>query len=31
MNYWNKLVEEILNADEVIIYGAGMMGKTVKS
>lgn len=31
MKYWNKLVEEILNADEVIIYGAGMMGKTVKS
>lgn len=28
--YWNTLVEKLLHTDEVIIYGAGLMGNTVK-
>lgn len=31
MNYWNKLIQEILNTGEVAIYGAGLMGRTVKT
>lgn len=30
MQYWNNLLQEIINVDDVIIYGAGLMGKTVK-
>ncbi len=30
MSYWNKSLEKILNAGEIVIYGAGVMGKTVK-
>lgn len=30
MLYWNSLLQEIINAGEVVIYGAGLMGRTVK-
>lgn len=30
MRYWNSLLGEIINAGEVVIYGAGLMGQTVK-
>lgn len=30
MIYWNELLKEILNAKQVVIYGAGTMGKAVK-
>ena len=31
MSYWNKALEEILSAGEIMIYGAGVMGRAVKS
>ena len=31
MSYWNELLEEILRAGEIVIYGAGVMGRAVKS
>lgn len=30
MWYWNNLLQEIINTNDVMIYGAGLMGKTVK-
>lgn len=31
MSYWNESLEEILRAGEIVIYGAGVMGRAVKS
>lgn len=30
MVYWNTLIEKLLHTDEIVIYGAGVMGKVVK-
>lgn len=30
LDYWNELLKEILNTEELVIYGAGVMGRTVK-
>lgn len=31
MIYWNPVIRQIINAPEVIIYGAGVMGKALKT
>jgi len=31
MIYWNSVIREILNTSEVVIYGAGVMGKALKT
>lgn len=31
MIYWNPVIRQMLNASEVIIYGAGVMGKALKN
>lgn len=28
--YWNGLIEKLVNTDEIVIYGAGAMGRAVK-
>lgn len=30
MIYWNTLIETLVNTDEIVIYGAGVMGNAVK-
>ena len=30
MFYWNKLIERLVHTDELVIYGAGVMGSAVK-
>lgn len=30
MVYWNTLIEKLVNTDEILIYGAGVMGSAVK-